>query len=106
MYLSHKFLKVVPLQSPSFFSLYLSRLIKQTDDRRDPQDLKVLISHEGLYLQEYERAVIFRLGRLLVGGARGPGVFFILPCVDTYEKVDMRTHNYEIPPQEVMCPLY
>ena len=51
--------------------------------------------------QEYERAVIFRLGRLLRGGARGPGVFFILPCVDTYEKVDMRTHNYEIPPQEV-----
>ena len=52
-------------------------------------------------LQEYERAVIFRLGRLLIGGARGPGVFFILPCVDTYEKVDMRTHTYEIPPQEV-----
>ena len=51
--------------------------------------------------QEYERAVIFRLGRLLIGGARGPGVFFILPCVDTYEKVDMRTHTYEIPPQEV-----
>ena len=39
------------------------------------------------YLQEYERAVIFRLGRLLIGGAKGPGVFFILPCVDTYEKV-------------------
>lgn len=54
-----------------------------------------------ILLQEYERAVIFRLGRLLVGGARGPGVFFILPCVDTYEKVDMRTHTYEIPPQEV-----
>jgi len=53
-------------------------------------------------VQEYERAVIFRLGRLLVGGARGPGVFFILPCVDTYEKVDMRTHNYEIPPQEIL----
>ena len=54
-----------------------------------------------LLVQEYERAVIFRLGRLLVGGARGPGVFFILPCVDTYVKVDMRTHTYEIPPQEV-----
>ena len=53
------------------------------------------------FCQEYERAVIFRLGRLLIGGARGPGVFFILPCVDTYEKVDMRTHTYEIPPQEV-----
>jgi len=53
-------------------------------------------------VQEYERAVIFRLGRLLIGGAKGPGVFFILPCVDTYEKVDMRTHTYEIPPQEIL----
>ena len=51
--------------------------------------------------QEYERAVIFRLGRLLSGGARGPGVFFIIPCVDIYEKIDMRTQTYEIPPQEV-----
>merc|ERR1711892_1591506 len=33
-------------------------------------------------VQEYERAVIFRLGRLLAGGARGPGVFFVIPCVD------------------------
>ena len=52
-------------------------------------------------VQEYERAVIFRLGRLLTGGARGPGVFFIIPCVDIYEKIDMRTATYEIPPQEV-----
>jgi len=52
-------------------------------------------------VQEYERAVIFRLGRLLSGGARGPGVFFIIPCVDIYEKIDMRTKTYEIPPQEV-----
>ena len=51
--------------------------------------------------QEYERAVIFRLGRLLTGGARGPGVFFIIPCVDVYEKVDMRTQTFEIPPPEV-----
>ena len=51
--------------------------------------------------KEYERAVIFRLGRLLTGGARGPGVFFIIPCVDIYEKIDMRTCTYEIPPQEV-----
>ena len=53
------------------------------------------------HIQEYERAVIFRLGRLLSGGARGPGVFFIIPCVDIYEKIDMRTATYEIPPQEV-----
>ena len=54
------------------------------------------------YNQEYERAVIFRLGRLLTGGARGPGVFFIIPCVDIYEKIDMRTATYEIPPQEIL----
>ena len=51
--------------------------------------------------QEYERAVIFRLGRLVTGGARGPGVFFVIPCVDTYEKIDMRSMTFEIPPQEV-----
>ena len=62
-----------------------------------------LIWHQKMLLltQEYERAVIFRLGRLLSGGARGPGVFFIIPCVDIYEKIDMRTATYEIPPQEV-----
>ena len=59
-----------------------------------------LIPH-NIYLQEYERAVIFRLGRLVKGGARGPGVFFIIPCVDTYEKIDMRSMTFEIPPQEV-----
>ena len=35
-------------------------------------------------VQEYERAVIFRLGRLVSGGAKGPGLFFIVPCIDTY----------------------
>ena len=55
-----------------------------------------------LTLQEYERAVIFRLGRLLSGGARGPGGFFIIPCVDIYAKIDMRTATFEIPPQEVI----
>ena len=38
-------------------------------------------------VQEYERAVIFRLGRLRHGGAKGPGIFFILPCIDHYKKV-------------------
>ena len=51
--------------------------------------------------QEYERAVIFRLGRLIKGGARGPGVFFIIPCLDVYQKIDMRTATYDVPPQEV-----
>ena len=39
---------------------------------------------------------------MLSGGARGPGVFFIIPCVDIYEKIDMRTATYEIPPQEIL----
>ena len=52
-------------------------------------------------LQEYERAVIFRLGRLIKGGARGPGVFLIIPCLDVYQKIDMRTATYDVPPQEV-----
>jgi erythrocyte band 7 integral membrane protein len=52
-------------------------------------------------VQEYERAVIFRLGRLRTGGARGPGIFFILPCVDSYCKVDLRTVSFDVPPQEV-----
>ncbi|XP_035731605.1 band 7 protein AGAP004871 isoform X1 [Vespa mandarinia] len=53
-------------------------------------------------VQEYERAVIFRLGRLLSGGAKGPGIFFILPCVDNYARVDLRTRTYDVPPQEVL----
>ncbi|XP_043286389.1 band 7 protein AGAP004871 [Venturia canescens] len=53
-------------------------------------------------VQEYERAVIFRLGRLLSGGAKGPGIFFILPCVDCYARVDLRTRTYDVPPQEVL----
>ncbi|XP_041481007.1 stomatin-like [Lytechinus variegatus] len=53
-------------------------------------------------VQEYERAVIFRLGRLLSGGAKGPGLFFILPCIEDYRKVDLRTISFDIPPQEIL----
>ncbi|XP_074594298.1 band 7 protein AGAP004871-like isoform X2 [Brevipalpus obovatus] len=53
-------------------------------------------------VQEYERAVIFRLGRLLNGGAKGPGIFVILPCIENYTKVDLRTLTFDVPPQEVL----
>ncbi|XP_048587755.1 band 7 protein AGAP004871-like [Nematostella vectensis] len=53
-------------------------------------------------VQEYERAVIFRLGRLLQGGAKGPGMFFILPCIDSYQKVDLRVVSFDVPPQEIL----
>ncbi|KFD54853.1 hypothetical protein M514_04287, partial [Trichuris suis] len=53
-------------------------------------------------VKEYERAVIFRLGRLLPGGARGPGIFFVNPCTDTYRKVDLRVVSFDVPPQEIL----
>ncbi|XP_023336431.1 band 7 protein AGAP004871 [Eurytemora carolleeae] len=53
-------------------------------------------------VQEYERAVIFRLGRLKSGGAKGPGLFFIVPCIDTYRCVDLRTGAFDVPPQEIL----
>ena len=53
-------------------------------------------------VQEYERAVIFRLGRLTRNSVRGPGICFILPCIDTIHMVDMRTVSFDVPPQEVL----
>jgi len=51
-------------------------------------------------VQEYERGVIFRLGRLV--GARGPGLFFIIPFVDRMVKVDLRVVTLDVPAQEVI----
>lgn len=53
-------------------------------------------------VQEYERAVIFRLGRITSKKPKGPGIFFVLPCTDTFVKVDMRTVSFDIPPQEIL----
>jgi len=49
---------------------------------------------------EYERGVIFRLGRLI--GAKGPGLFFLIPIVDRMTKVSLRTANFDVQPQEVI----
>jgi regulator of protease activity HflC (stomatin/prohibitin superfamily) len=51
-------------------------------------------------VQEYERGVIFRLGRLQ--GAKGPGLFFIIPFVDRMVKVDLRVVTLDIPSQEAI----
>ncbi len=51
-------------------------------------------------VREYERGVIFRLGRLI--GAKGPGLFLIIPIVDTMVKVDLRTVTLDVPPQEII----
>ncbi|TDG49118.1 hypothetical protein AWZ03_004418 [Drosophila navojoa] len=55
-----------------------------------------------IILQEYQRAVILRLGRLRPGGARGPGMVFVLPCVDRYRKIDLRTTSLDVAPQDIL----
>ena len=61
-------------------------------------ELIAVFLHGEQIVQEYERAVIYRLGRLVSGGAKGPGLFFILPCMDEYKKVDLNTVSFNVPP--------
>jgi len=53
-------------------------------------------------VKEYERAVIFRLGKIKKGGAVGPGLFFVIPCIDDIVIVDLRTVTFDVPPQEIL----
>ena len=62
--------------------------------------LIMLLSSAIKIVQEYERGVIFRLGRLV--GAKGPGLFFIIPIVDRMVKVDLRVVTLDIPSQEAI----
>jgi regulator of protease activity HflC (stomatin/prohibitin superfamily) len=52
-------------------------------------------------VKEYERGVIFRLGRVQ-GGPKGPGLFFLWPLVDRMVKIDLRTVTMDVPPQDVI----
>src|SRR3712207_3953897 len=52
-------------------------------------------------VKEYERGVIFRLGRVQ-GGPKGPGLFILLPFVDKMVKVDLRTVTMDVPPQGII----
>src|SRR4051794_23292867 len=51
-------------------------------------------------LNEYERGVIFRLGRVI--GAKGPGLILLFPVIDRMLRVDLRTVTLDIPPQDVI----
>ncbi|MEE9594060.1 MAG: slipin family protein [Candidatus Hydrothermarchaeales archaeon] len=62
--------------------------------------LLVFLSSAIKIVQEYERGVIFRLGRLV--GARGPGLFFIIPILERMIKVDLRTVTLDVPSQEII----
>lgn len=60
----------------------------------------ILLSNAIKIVKEYERGVIFRLGRLL--GAKGPGLFFIIPIADKMFRIDLRTAVIDVPVQEVI----
>ncbi len=60
----------------------------------------VILASAIKIVQEYERGVIFRLGRLQ--GAKGPGLFFIIPLIDRMVKVDLRVVTLDIPAQEAI----
>jgi regulator of protease activity HflC (stomatin/prohibitin superfamily) len=51
-------------------------------------------------LREYERAVVFRLGRLI--GGKGPGIVLLIPIIDRMVRVDLRTVTFDIPPQDLI----
>ncbi|TCD48478.1 slipin family protein [Chlorobium sp. N1] len=51
-------------------------------------------------LREYERAVVFRLGRLL--GSKGPGMIILIPGIDKMVRVDLRTVTLDVPPQDII----
>src|SRR5438876_10910540 len=60
----------------------------------------LLLSSTIKVAREYERGVVFRLGRLV--DTRGPGLFFLIPVIDRMVKVDLRTITPNIPPQEAI----
>jgi regulator of protease activity HflC (stomatin/prohibitin superfamily) len=51
-------------------------------------------------LKEFERGVIFRLGRLV--GARGPGVIYVIPMIEKMQRIELRTITLDVPPQDVI----
>jgi regulator of protease activity HflC (stomatin/prohibitin superfamily) len=60
----------------------------------------IILANAIRILREYERGVIFRLGRLI--GAKGPGIIFLIPIVDRIVKVSLRTVVMDVPPQDVI----
>ena len=62
--------------------------------------LVIILANAIRILREYERGVIFRLGRLI--GAKGPGLILLIPIVDRMVKVSLRTVVMDVPPQDVI----
>ncbi|MCX8195475.1 MAG: slipin family protein [Acidilobaceae archaeon] len=83
-------LSFVPLQVADLFSVLLLLVLVAV----------FLIALSVRVVKEYERAVVFRLGRLV--GVKGPGLFLLIPFVDSMVKVDLRIVTIDVPEQRVI----
>jgi regulator of protease activity HflC (stomatin/prohibitin superfamily) len=61
----------------------------------------IIVAASVRVVQEYERGVVFRLGRVLAG-AKGPGLFFLIPMIDRMVKVNLQVVTLDVPPQDVI----
>jgi len=62
--------------------------------------LGILILSSLRVLKEYQRGVVFRLGKVI--GLKGPGLIFVFPVIDSLKKVDLRVITMDVPPQDVI----
>lgn len=62
----------------------------------------IILANAIRILREYERGVVFRLGRLVPGGIRGPGLILLIPIIDKMVKVSLRTVVMDVPPQDII----
>ena len=62
----------------------------------------LILSNAIWILREYERGVVFRLGRLVNGGSKGPGLIIIIPIIDKLVKVSLRTVVFDVPSQDII----
>lgn len=60
----------------------------------------IILSNAIRILREYERGVVFRLGRLI--GVKGPGLILLIPIIDKMVKVSLRTVVFDVPPQDII----
>ncbi|MDQ2643340.1 MAG: slipin family protein [Myxococcota bacterium] len=62
----------------------------------------IVVAKSIRIVNEYERGVVFRLGRVSAGNLKGPGLRLLFPFIDRMIKVDLRTVTHDVPPQEVI----
>lgn len=62
----------------------------------------IILANSIRILKEYERGVVFRLGRIIGSGPKGPGIIILVPFIDKMVKVSLRTVVFDVPPQDVI----